>query len=173
LEHRDDTEHGVGGLFGLVKDQYVVVYLHSHEMFVLLEGMAGHYKTVVKQKPDSLKRLTDEQYRNIACIVHLENMGFGKFGSKAVRPVKVMLPVGKMFFFHLGCVHCGMGRANGDIMSIRGHIYWANMQRLLPVSKHTISPWLQSITSGPSLFILGQNRDGYELGSFAHVQRRP
>jgi hypothetical protein len=111
LEHRDDKDAGLGALFSLVENQYVVVYENSHSLYKTLDEMSRCYDSVVKDTPENMSK---KQYWNLACILHLEAK-YGKTGKKAVRPVKVNLPVGKVFFFHFGCVHCGMGRTKDDM----------------------------------------------------------
>ena len=69
-EHVDDTEIGASGLWGLVANQYVIVWLGSYEMNLELERISSFYDFVMTKKPVGW---TDAAFWNLVAGVHLEN----------------------------------------------------------------------------------------------------
>jgi hypothetical protein len=50
-EHMDDTEVGASALWGMVKDQYVIVWMNSYEMNLEIERIAEFHDFIVAKKP--------------------------------------------------------------------------------------------------------------------------
>ena len=87
-EHMDDLEIGASALWGLVENQYVIVWMHSYEMNLEIERIAEFYDDIVAMKPTDW---SDEAFWNLVCTIHLRNQ---KFASEMrPRPVKIPLKV--------------------------------------------------------------------------------
>ena len=87
-EHMDDLEIGASALWGLVEDQYVIVWMHSYEMNLEIERIAEFYDFIVAMKPTDW---SDEAFWNLVSTIHLRNQ---KFASEMrPRPVKIPLKV--------------------------------------------------------------------------------
>jgi hypothetical protein len=87
-EHMDDLEIGASALWGLVENQYVIVWMHSYEMNLEIERIAEFYDDIVAMKPTDW---SDEAFWNLVSTIHLRNQ---KFASEMrPRPVKIPLKV--------------------------------------------------------------------------------
>ena len=88
-EHMDDHAIGAAALWGLVEEQYVIVWLYSYEMNLEIERIAAFYDFIMTQKPPN--HWSDEAFWNLFSTIHLQNQGFAS--GRRPRPVKIPLKV--------------------------------------------------------------------------------
>ena len=75
IEHMDDYYKGLSVLWGLVENQYVIVWLNSYELNLELETINEFREQVTSRKPANW---SDDDFWNLVAGVHLENSGFTK-----------------------------------------------------------------------------------------------
>ena len=102
IEHMDDYYKGLSVLWGLVENQYVIVWLNSYELNLELETINEFREQVTSKKPANW---SDDDFWNLVAGVHLENSGFTK--DKLPKPVKIPLAVGDLMLFDVMTVHAG------------------------------------------------------------------
>lgn len=152
LDHMDDHARGAAALWGLVKDQYLVVWLNSYQMNAELEWLhERHYAFAMTKKPAGWPA---ENFWNLVANTHLRAIG-----TKAPTPVKVPLPVGDLLLFDFLVVHAGMPGVRGA-PSLRGHLYWAQIagrdgER---ASEQTCFPWSTYHPFYPAWRVLAEDR---------------
>ena len=138
LEHLDDWAPGASALWGLVKGQYVVVWMYSFDANREVRSITRFREEVMRHKP---AEWSDDAFWNLVAYVHLQNTGFEKEG-RSPTPVKIHLEVGKLLLFDFMVVHSGMPYVKGA-ESLRGHMYWAQVADRQGAYAHlnTVYPW--------------------------------
>ena len=139
LEHLDDWAAGASALWGLVKGQYVVVWMYSFDANREVRSITRFREEVVRHKPEEW---SDDAFWNLVAYVHLQNTGFTS-EKRRPTPVKIHLEVGKLLLFDFMVIHSGMPYVT-DAESLRGHMYWAQFADRQGVYAHlnTVYPWL-------------------------------
>jgi hypothetical protein len=179
-EHMDDTETGASALWGLVEDQYVIVWMNSYEMNLEIERIAEFYDFIVAMKPTDW---SDEAFWNLVSTIHLRNK---KFDSEMrPRPVKIPLKVliswlsfcspllikpplspqvGNLLLMDFLVVHSGMPFVEGSA-SLRGHLYWAQVAGRdgEKASDHTTFVWSTMHKLYPGWRFISEERKQFEL----------
>jgi hypothetical protein len=118
-EHMDDICAGVGALWGLTADQYVIVWLWTYEMNLELETISRFYHSVMTKKPH---KWSESAFWNLVAGIHLESKGFST--TKCPSPVKIPLEIGSMLLLDFLVIHCGMAFTDPNL---RGHLYWPQL----------------------------------------------
>ena len=123
-EHMDDNARGISGLWGLVPNQYVIVWLHSYEMNLELERIHGLFynHVIAHRKPAGWP---DDAFWNLVANAHLEAQGFTT--TRRPTPVKVPLRVGDVLLIDFMVIHAGMPFVSAQEPSLRAHLYWAQV----------------------------------------------
>jgi len=178
-EHMDDTEVGASALWGIVKDQYVIVWMNSYEMNLEIERIAEFHDFIVAKKPTDWRA---EEFWNLVCTIHLRNK---KFDSEMrPRPVKIPLKVqicwlsfcspllikplspqvGDLLLMDFLVIHSGMPFVDRS-ESLRGHLYWAQVANRdgEKASDHTTFVWSTHHKLYPGWRFISEERMQFEL----------
>jgi hypothetical protein len=166
LFHMDDELPGVSGIWGLVPNQYIVVWLNSYRMNLIISKLRIIYRRVIADAGG--RRMSEIAYWNMVVICYLESVGFGDGGKYQVTPVRIPLEVGKIFLFDSFWIHSGMGREAWEEESLRVHLYLPQVHKRggEEVQQHTIDPWQTGCENHllyPGLHFIGQTYRLYEL----------
>ena len=160
IEHMDDHCSGASALWGLVPDQYVIVWWNSYEMNRELEELSSaFYEFVMKQpRPDEWTELA---FWNLVAGLCLKAKGFDSW--RKPTPVKIPLEVGKLLLMDYMVVHAGMPFVAGRA-SLRGHLYWAQTAARdgETASGATCPPWATYHKLYPSWRILSKDRRQFQ-----------
>lgn len=160
IEHMDDHAPGASALWGLVPNQYVIVWWHSYEMNRELDELSSEFYDFVKQQPRP-REWTEAAFWNLVAGLCLKAKGFASW--RKPTPVKIPLPVGELLLMDYMVLHAGMPFVEGQD-SLRGHLYWAQVagREGEYASESTCFPWATYHRLYPSWRILSQGRRVYQ-----------
>lgn len=160
IEHMDDHCPGASALWGLVPDQYVIVWLHSYEMNRELEELSSDFYEFVMKQPRP-EEWTEEAFWNLVAGLWLKVKGFDSW--RKPTPVKIPLKVGELLLMDFLIIHAGMPYVAGSA-SLRGHLYWAQIasREGEKASESTCFLWATYQRLYPSWRILSKDRQKFQ-----------
>jgi hypothetical protein len=156
----DDHCPGASALWGLVSDQYVIVWWNSYEMNRELDELSSDFYEFVMKQPRP-EEWTEEAFWNLAAGLCLTESGFETWRKQ--EPVKIPLKVGELLLMDFLVVHAGMPYVDGSA-SLRGHLYWAQIASRdgETASGSTCFPWATYHKLYPSWRILSKDRKKFQ-----------